>query len=63
MQRPGRQGSPLSRAEIGDNHVSTGIARQTLRAASLSAQAALVVLAKKRGPRRACPTSIPAVSA
>jgi len=45
MQRPGRQGeSAYLGAEIGEITFSTGIARQTLRAASLSAQAALVVL-------------------
>ena len=45
MQRPGRQGeSAYLGAEIGEIRFSTGIARQTLRAASLSAQAALVVL-------------------
>ena len=42
MQRPGRQGeSAYLGAEIGEITFSTGIARQTLRAASLSAQAAL----------------------
>ncbi|HYR84714.1 MAG TPA: beta-ketoacyl synthase N-terminal-like domain-containing protein [Terriglobia bacterium] len=45
MQRPGRQGeSSYLGAEIGEIVFSSGIPRQTLRAASLSAQAALVVL-------------------
>jgi malonyl-ACP decarboxylase len=45
MQRPGRQGdSAYLGAEIGEIVFFTGIARQTLRTASLSAQAALVVL-------------------
>jgi len=45
MQRPGRQReSAYIGAEIGEMVFSPGIAKQTLRAASLSAQAALVVL-------------------
>lgn len=45
MQRPGRQhNSAYLGAEIGEIAFPPGIARQTLRAASLSAQAALVVL-------------------
>jgi len=45
MQRPGRQReSAYVGAEIKDIVVSPGIARQTLRAASLSGQAALAVL-------------------
>lgn len=45
MQRPGRRGeSAYLGAEIGEIVFSTDIARQTLRAASLSARAALVVL-------------------
>ena len=45
MQRPGRQReSAYLGAEIGEIVFSPGIARQTLRAASLSAQAALAVL-------------------
>ncbi len=45
MQRPGRQReSAYIGAEIGELAFSPGFSRQTLRAASLSAQAALVVL-------------------
>lgn len=45
MQRPGRQReSAYLGAEIGEIAFSPGITRQTLRAASLSAQAALAVL-------------------
>jgi malonyl-ACP decarboxylase len=45
MQRPGRQReSTYLGAEIHEMEFPSGIARQTLRAASLSAQAALVVL-------------------
>jgi malonyl-ACP decarboxylase len=45
MQRPGRQReSAYIGAEIGDIAFPAGITRQTLRAASLSAQAALTVL-------------------
>lgn len=45
MQRPGRQRqSAYLGAEIGEIACSAGISRQTLRAASLSAQAALAVL-------------------
>jgi malonyl-ACP decarboxylase len=45
MRRPGRQrGSTYIGAEIREMVFSPGIAKQTLRAASLSAQAALVVL-------------------
>ena len=44
MQRPGRQGeSSYLGAEIGEIVFSSGIPRQTLRAASLSAQAALEI--------------------
>src|SRR5215475_140995 len=45
MQRPGRQReSAYIGAEIRDMACSPNIAKQTLRAASLSAQAAMVVL-------------------
>jgi malonyl-ACP decarboxylase len=45
MQRPGRQQeSAYVGAEIGEISFSAGVSRQTVRAASLSAQAALVVL-------------------
>ncbi len=45
MQRPGRQReAAYLGAEIREIEFPSGIARQTLRAASLSAQAALVVL-------------------
>ncbi|MBZ5522043.1 MAG: polyketide beta-ketoacyl:ACP synthase [Acidobacteriia bacterium] len=45
MQRPGRQrDSAYIGAEIGDMAFPAGISRHTLRAASLSAQAALIVL-------------------
>jgi malonyl-ACP decarboxylase len=55
MQRPGRQrDSAYLGAEIRDIVFSPAIARQTLRAASLSAQAALVVLQEAWSEARLC---------
>jgi malonyl-ACP decarboxylase len=55
MERPGRQReSAYLGAEIGEIVFPPGIARQTLRAASLSAQAALVVLEESWTEARLC---------